>query len=57
MYGNGGNWRLDLPEEVQKRTVKGERAVADLITINLLEVIAMVITAYVHDRHEGRETA
>ena len=40
-------WRFDLPEEVQKRTVKGGRAVDDLISINLLEVMAMVMTAYV----------
>ena len=32
---------------MQKRTVKGGRAGADLISINLLEVMAMVMTAYV----------
>ena len=42
----GVYWRFDLPEEVQKRTVKGGRAVADLISINLLEEMAMVMTAY-----------
>ena len=40
-------WRFDLPEEMQKRTVEGGRAVADLICIKLLEVMAMVMTAYV----------
>ena len=43
----GVYWRFDLPEEVQKRTVKGWRAVADLISINLSEVMAMLMTAYV----------
>ena len=43
----GVYWRFDLPEKVQKRTVKGGRAVVDLISINLLEVMAMVMTAYV----------
>ena len=43
----GVYWRFDLPEEVQKRTIKGGRAVADLISINLLEVMAMVMTAFV----------
>ena len=43
----GVYWRFDLPQEVQKRTVKGGRAVADLISINLLEVVAAVMTAYV----------
>ena len=41
---------------MQKRTVKGGRAVADLISINLLEVMAMVMTAYVMIDMEG-ETA
>ena len=43
----GVYWRFDLPEEVQKPTAKGGRAVADLISINLLEVMAMAMTAYV----------
>ena len=49
MYGNGGvlYWRFHLPEEAKKRTVKGGRAVADLISIDLLEVMAMVMAAYV----------
>ena len=47
MYGNGVYWRFELPEEVHTQTVKGGRAVADLISINLLEVVAMVMTAYV----------
>ena len=33
--------------EVHKRTLKGGRAVADLISINLLEVMAMVMTVFV----------
>ena len=43
----GVYWIFNLPEEVQKRTVKRRRAVADLISIKLLEVMAMVMTAYV----------
>ena len=38
-------WRFDLPEEVQRRAIKGGQAVADLISISLLEVMAMVMTA------------
>ena len=49
----GVYWRSNLPEEVQRRTVKGGRAVADLIYINLLEVIAMLMTAYVMIDMEG----
>ena len=40
-------WKFDLPEEVQERTVKGGLAVADSVSINLLEIMAMVMTAYV----------
>ena len=40
-------WRFDLPEEVQRRATRGGQAVNDLISINLLEVMAMVMTAYV----------
>ena len=39
--------RFDLPEEVQKRTVKGGRVIADLMSINLLEVMVMLMTAHV----------
>ena len=42
----GVYWRFDLPEEVQKRTAKGGRGVANLIAINLLEVLETVMTAY-----------
>ena len=49
----GVYWRFNLQEEVQKRTVKGGRAVANLISINLLEVMAMVMSTdgVRHDRH------
>ena len=43
----GVYWRFELPEEVQNRTIKGGQAVDDLISINLLEVMAMVMAAYV----------
>jgi len=43
----GVYWRFAPPEEVQKRTIRGGQAVADLISINLLEVMAMVVTAFV----------
>ena len=43
----GVYWKLDLPEEVQKRTIRGEQAVGDLISIKLLEVMAIVMTSYV----------
>ena len=36
-----------IPEEMQKQTIRGGQAVGDLISINLLEVMAMVMTAYV----------
>ena len=42
----GVYWRFDLPEEVQKRTIRGGQAVDDLISLNL-EVMAMVMTAHV----------
>ena len=42
----GVYWRLDL-RKVQKQTIRGGQAVDDLIYINLLEVIAMVMKAYV----------
>ena len=43
----GVYWRFDLPEEVQRRTIKGGQVVTDLISIHLLEVMAMVMTAFV----------
>ena len=43
----GVYWRFDLPEDVQRRTIRGGQAVNDLISINMLEVMAMVTTAYV----------
>ena len=42
-----GHWRIDLPEEVQKRTIGGGQAVDDLISIYLLEVKTVVMRAYV----------
>ena len=49
----GGCWRFDMPEEVQKRTVERGRAVDNLISINLLEVIATVLTSYVRIDMKG----
>ena len=43
----GVYWTFDLPEEVQERTVKGGRDVTDLISINLLEKMAMTMTGYI----------
>ena len=40
-------WRFDLPEEWKKRMIRGGQAVNDSISISLLEVMAMVMTAYV----------
>ena len=40
-------WRFDLPEDVQRRTITAGWAMNDLVSINLLEVMAMVMTAYV----------
>ena len=37
-------WRFDILEDVQRRTMKGQ-AVNDLISITLLNVMAMVLTA------------
>ena len=42
----GEYWKLDLPEEVQRRTIRGGLVAADLISINLLEVTAMVMIAF-----------
>ena len=43
----GVYWRFGLPKEVQRRTIRGSQAVNDLISINLLEVMALIRTAYV----------
>lgn len=39
--------RFALPERVQRRTVSGAQAVADIVSITLLEVVATVVTAFV----------
>ena len=40
-------WRFALPEEVQKRTIRvGDRAVAASISLNPLEVMDRVVTAF-----------
>ena len=47
-------WRWELPGEVTKRTVKHNRKMAgDAISINLLEVVAAVMTAQVMIRGRG----
>ena len=39
--------RFDLPEELQRRTITGGQAVNDFISMKLLEVMAVAVTAYV----------
>ena len=40
-------WRYQLTDEVQWRTVRSKRGKGDRISINILELMAMVMTAYV----------
>ena len=43
----GVHWRYQLTEEVQLRTVRSKRGKGDRISINVLGLMAMVMTAYV----------
>ena len=45
VHGDRGVPEIRLPEEVQRRTIRGGQAVNDLISTNLLEVMAMVTTS------------
>ena len=54
------HWRYQLLEEVQLRTVRIERGKIDRISINIFELVAMVIAAYVMiamrgDKPDGEE--
>ena len=42
----GVYWRYQLTEEVKKRTVRSKRGKGDRISINILELTAMMVTAY-----------
>ena len=43
----GVYWRYQLTEEVQLRTVRSKRGKGDRTSINISELMAMVMTAYV----------
>ena len=52
----GVYWRFVSPKEVQRRTVTKGQAVSYMVSVHLLEVMAMMMTACVMLRHEKRET-